>query len=328
MSRIAAVVIPMRNEQADIEGCLRAVAAQDVGPESLEVIVADGGSTDGSCALVEALGPSLEFGRFECVDNPIGGIGAGLNRAVAAATAELVVRVDARSRIEPHYVRTVLEILQDRADVGVCGGAQVALDREAGLVSAGIARALGNRFTTGLSRYRRGAGSGPADTVWMGAFRLDQLRDMGGWNEDLSVNEDYELCERYRAGGLGVWFEASLRSGYLPRADLVALARQYYTFGRTKGARWAGGAPITGRHVVLLAVPPLAAAGAAVAVRRIGAFSVAGGFVGLLFGIDHFGSSSPAPVPVRSAAVVATVVSDLAWWSGVVTGFLGGRTSR
>ena len=325
MTGIATVVIPMRNEEADIEGCLRAVAAQDVGAVALEVIVADGRSTDRSRAVVERLGAALDFGRFRCIDNPAGGIGSGLNAAMAEGSAPFVIRVDARSRIEPHYVRTVVGVLQRRPEVGVCGGAQVPVDRGTGVVSAGIARALGNRYTTGLSRYRRGRESGPADTVWMGAFRRQDLRDLGGWDEELAVNEDYELCERYRARGFAVWFDASLRSGYLPRPDLLSLARQYRSFGRTKGLRWASGAEMAGRHVALLAGPPVAVFCAGVGAIRLGVPKVAVGSAAVLFAADHLGSTGPARLTERSTAVAATLVSDLSWWSGVVSGFVDAK---
>lgn len=328
MTPVASVIIPVRNEEADIEGCLRAVAAQDVGADRLEVIVADGRSIDRSRALLEASGPTLSFGRFTCIDNPAGGIGAGLNLALAVASSAVVVRVDARTRIEPHYVRTVAAVLGCRPDVGVCGGAQIPLDRGTGLISAGISRALANRFTTGLSRYRLSTRSGLADTVWLGGFRTHELRDLGGWDEALAVNEDYELCERYRRRGLGVWFEASLRSGYLPRPDLRSLARQYHTFGRTKGARWADGARITGRHAVLLAIPPTVAVGAIMAGRRVGGPTVVGLTTAALLAADHVGSGRSATFRERSTAVLATVVSDLSWWTGVVAGFVGRRRRR
>lgn len=322
MTLVASVIVPVRNEEVDIEGCLRAVAAQDLGAKTLEVIVAEGRSTDGTRAVLQQVGPELGFGRFEVVDNPDGGIAAGLNAATGSATAPVVVRVDARSRVEPHYVRTVVDVLEARTDVGVVGGSQVPVDRGTGLVSAGIARALSNRYTTGLSRYRRGATSGPADTVWMGAFRATELRCLGGWDEALVVNEDYELCERYRASGRLVWFEPSLRSGYLPRAALGALARQYGRFGRAKGRRWRSGAAMSPRHLVLLLTPPTVIALAVSAVRRVSAPAAATAAVAAALAADELGSRERAPVAVRCIAIGASTVTNAAWWLGVLAGFL------
>ncbi|MGH9181740.1 MAG: glycosyltransferase, partial [Acidimicrobiales bacterium] len=223
----ATVLIPTRNEEADLAGCIACVRAQDVGAAALEVIVVDGMSTDATVSLVRAAAATAGFARFSLIANPDVRTAAGLTRALGEVTTPIVVRVDARSRIPPGYVRVVCDTLDRRPEVGVVGGAQVPVDGGAGTVPSGIARALSNRYTTGLSRYRRRVGSGITDTVWMGAFRTDELRALGGWDRDHGINEDYELNQRYRDDGRLVWFEATLRSGYVPRRDLASLARQY-----------------------------------------------------------------------------------------------------
>lgn len=329
MRLVASVLIPVRNEEADIEGCLRCLANQDLGAGAIEVIIADGRSTDRTVAVIGGLAAELGFGRLECVDNPRTGISAGLNVALALATASVIVRIDARSRIEPHYVRTVVEVLKARDEVGVVGGAQIPIDRGSGSLTAGIARALLNRLTTGFSRYRRRGTSGPSDTVWMGAFRTRELRALGGWDEELSINEDYELCERYRAQGRLVWFRDDLRSGYLPRADLEQLARQYFAYGLAKGARWAEGTPVAPRHLVLVASPPLAVLAGGALARRIGVPPTAFIAAAAAFAVDHLGGpSAPASMAHRAVAVVATGTYVGAWWSGALVGWLRGRGRR
>lgn len=321
MTVLASVIIPVRNEEADIVQCLRAVASQDIGAAALEVVVSDGRSTDRTRLILEEVAPSFGFGQFLCVDNPTGGIGAGLNRALDEVSSPYVVRVDARSRIEPHYVRTVVEELESRSKLGVVGGAQVPIDRNTGWVSSGIARSLGNRLTTGLSRYRIASDSGASDTVWMGAFRTAELRQLGGWDESLEVNEDYELCERYRTGDRTVWFCSNLRSGYVPRSDFRSLARQYYRYGRTKGRRWASGSSIGTRHLTLMAMPPASTALLVFSVRRIGFRRTLALVGGIALALDHFGASARSANPmVRLTSVAAAATFASSWWTGVVAG--------
>src|SRR5207302_99138 len=76
------VIIPARNEAAHIGRCVRSVLAQDVSG-GLEVLVADGHSTDGTAQLARAAGAHV-------VDNPGGITPAGLNRALAAARGAVV----------------------------------------------------------------------------------------------------------------------------------------------------------------------------------------------------------------------------------------------
>lgn len=327
MRLLASVVIPCRNEAADIEDCLARVAEQDVGADSLEVILADGRSEDDTVALAVDAAARHGFGRFEVVDNPEGRTAAGLHRALAAVSADYVVRVDARSRIHPGHVRRAVTVLAERPEVGVVGGAQVPIDRGTGTMSAAIARALSNRYTTGLSRYRRTQRSGPSDTVWMGTFRTADLRALGGWDPNHGVNEDYELNARFRGAGRTVWFDGELGAGYLPRGDLRSLARQYFSFGLSKGAQWATGGRPALRQLLLVAVPPLTVGVLAAGIRAGGAPRTAIAALGAVAAVDHVGAASaPAPPRVRLAAMAATVTFPAAWWIGVVVGWAGRRS--
>jgi succinoglycan biosynthesis protein ExoA len=316
------VLIPTFNEEADIEECLDAVAAQDVGAGLLEVVMVDGGSTDRTVARATGHAQAAGFGSFVVIENPARRTAAGLALGLQHVTAPYVVRVDARSRIPHDYVRMVTGVLEQRPDVGVVGGAQVPLDRAGGAVGSGIARALSNRYTTGLGRYRRSATSGPADTVWMGAFRTADLRAVGGWDPEHGINEDYELNARFIAAGYTVWFEGSVRSGYVPRRDLPALARQYYSYGRAKGSAWRDGQRPAPRQLALLGAPAAAAAIGVLSSRRIGLARTALIGAMTLLAIDEIGGpKSRASLRVRFAAVTATLTFSAAWLSGVVTGW-------
>ncbi|MGE3620147.1 MAG: glycosyltransferase, partial [Acidimicrobiia bacterium] len=154
------VLIPMRDEAAAIGGCLDAIVAQDYPQERIEVLVVDGDSSDGSADAAAAALAGRGFARAEVIHNPIATTPSNLNVGLRVATGDITCRIDARTRIEPHYVRTCVAILCSRPEVSVVGGSQVALDRDGSLRAVGIARALNNRYAMGGSRYRRAAGSG------------------------------------------------------------------------------------------------------------------------------------------------------------------------
>jgi hypothetical protein len=222
-------------------------------------------------------------------------------------------------------VRLAVRLLNERSDIGVVGGAQVPIAPPRGVIAAGIARSLSNRYTTGLSRYRRSTWSGPADTVWMGCFRTADLRAIGGWDPEHGVNEDYELNQRLRSAGFLVWFHESMGAGYVPRRELRELGRQYYAFGRSKGSQWASGSRPSPRHFVVLAVPPFALAGLAACARRCGPPTAITASTVALAALDHFGARSVAAPPlVRATSVASTLTFAMAWWIGVITGWLHG----
>jgi GT2 family glycosyltransferase len=70
--------------------------------------------------------------------------------------------------------------------------------------------------------------------VYLGAFRREALEEVGGWAEDVGVNEDYELNYRIRRAGGRVHYEPDIEVGYRPRTSFRALAKQYVRYGRSK----------------------------------------------------------------------------------------------
>ncbi len=323
---LVSVIVPTLEEAADIEECIATLAAQDYPTAAIEVIVVDGCSSDRTRERAERALTQSQFRRGVVLTSSEPRTSRSLNVGLESARGTYVVRIDARSRVAPGYIRRCVETLSLKREVGVTGGGQVAQPRGPGASDVGIARALRNRWTTGLSRYRRSTQSGAADTVWMGAFRRAELRSLGGWNPAVALNEDFELCRRYRDGGATVWFDGSLQSGYVPRPDMGALGRQYLRFGRVKGTWWARGDRPRPRQLLLLAAP-LFGAGIVMALRRrlgwTGAALVTGAS---LIVVEAAGTREPrGGVGAHLAGTAAIVTSAGAWWLGTIIGFVGDR---
>jgi glycosyltransferase involved in cell wall biosynthesis len=315
---LVSVIIPAREEAADIEACIDHVAAQDHPHDRLEVIVVDGGSTDGTAEVARRALARHGFHHSAVLTNREATTPSNLNVGLRYATGEIVCRVDARTRIQPHYVRTCAALLVERPDIAVVGGAQIAIPRDGTWRATGIARALNNRYSMGGSRYRRATASGPSDTVYLGAFRRAELLAHHGWDERLLSNQDFDLNRRMAAGGY-VWFEASLRSGYVPRASYQALWRQYLRFGKAKVDYWrlTGDRPQR-RQEMLLAAPVAGAAAvaAATAKHRLGSLALLG-VVGLL-GIEVAGGERRrTPVLAHLTSAAAMVCVGAGWTVGV-----------
>ena len=151
---LVSVIIPALNEAADIAGRIRAIGAQDH-PICSIVRLVDGDSDDGTIEEAKRAAAHFGFRDFRVFTNPRRRTSCALNVALPNAQGEIVVRVDARSRVEPHYVRTCVDVLRDRREVGEVGGAQIATPRSHRPLDVGLARAQRNRLTSGFSRYRR-----------------------------------------------------------------------------------------------------------------------------------------------------------------------------
>lgn len=222
------VVMAVRNEATHIEATLDTVLGQDY-PGEIEVVVADGRSTDGTSAIL--LRRAVGEPRLQVVDNPDQSAAAGLNRAIASSSGTIVVRCDGHSELRDDYVRLAVEILSQTGAANV-GGRQVAEGTT--LLEQTVAIAMTTPFGVGNARFRYSTAAGPTDTVYLGTFPRQVLDDVGGFDTKLLRNQDYELNYRLRRTGRIVWFDPRLLVTYRPRSSLRALWRQYLDYGRWK----------------------------------------------------------------------------------------------
>lgn len=229
-SPTVAVVLPVRDEAEGLAAAVASVLAQDV-PDggTLEVCVAVAPSDDDTRAVADRLADGDP--RVTVVDNPAGLTPAGLNAAIGATSAPVVVRVDGHAELPPGYVARAVATLA-RTGAAVVGGIQD--PRGTTPFEEAVGRAMASRFGAGDARFHYGGPEGPVDTVYLGVFRREALDAVGGYDEGLVRNQDYELNHRLRMAGGEVWFDPELRVGYRPRSSLRALARQFAQYGRWK----------------------------------------------------------------------------------------------
>lgn len=218
------VIMPVRNEEGFIARSLGAALAQDYPPERVEVIVADGQSEDHTREVIASL-PGAE--RVQVVDNPQRRQAFGLNLALRQARGEIIVRVDGHTIIAPDYVRQCVQALQESGAVNV-GGRMEPLG--ATPMGRAIAAAGASRFGVPTA-FHVSPTPQYTDTVYLGAWRREALLAVGGFDERLRVNEDYELNHRLRQAGGRVYLTPAIRSTYFGRQTIVALARQYFAYG-------------------------------------------------------------------------------------------------
>ena len=305
--------MPVRNEAANVGVAVAAVLAQDY-PGQLDVCVAVGPSSDRTQVVADVL---AQDERVSVVANPAGVTPAGLNAAIAATDGEVVVRVDGHSELSPGYVHRAVETLERTGAVNV-GGIQRATGRTP--FEQAVAAAMTSRFGVGDAKFHYGGEEGPTDTVYLGVFRRDALEAVGGFDETLVRNQDYELNWRLREAGGTVWFDPELWVTYRPRGSVGALARQYLEYGRWK-------AEVVRRHPRSLRwrqlVAPATVIGIAVGVllapwRRIG--TLAPGVYGAAVLAASATTGRSWPERVRLGAIFPTM--HLSWGVGFWRGAL------
>jgi succinoglycan biosynthesis protein ExoA len=227
------VLIPCRNEERTIGLVLEALRRQTFPPGQIEVIVADGRSTDGTREKIEDFARAHSGFALRWVDNPGLSAPAGLNAGLREARGQFVVRMDAHAIPEPDYIEQCVQAFARLGCDGVGGGIQIQPGGN-GVIARAIASAVANPFATGGVRYRSGGAEGEVDTVPFAAFHREIFSRVGLFNEQVPVNEDYEFNYRVRKAGGRIFFTPKIRSRYIARADLGAVTRQYFFYGHQK----------------------------------------------------------------------------------------------
>lgn len=259
---LVTVVVPACNEERSLGECLRSICAQD--HESLQIVVVDGASTDGTVDLVRAA--MAADPRIELVHNRRRNIPSSLNLALSRARGRWLVRVDAHSTVPPSYVRTAVERLAE-GRWGAVGGRKDGVGRTA--AGRAIAVAMASRLGVGNSTYHFGTAPQEVDHLPFGAYPLEVVQALGGWDERLSANEDFEFDHRLREAGLRLLFEPRMVIRWECRQSLGDLFRQYHRYGRGKvDVAWLHPRSMGPRHLAPPAFVAYLALAAATGIRR------------------------------------------------------------
>jgi succinoglycan biosynthesis protein ExoA len=222
------VIMPVQNEAEMIRQALGSVLAQDYPADRLEVLVVDGQSTDQTVALARFAAGSDT--RVKLLSNRGRIQSCGMNIGVSTARGDVIVRVDGHTIIAPDYVsRCVHHLLETGAE---CVGGPL---RYTGVTPTG--KAIESAYRSPFcvpSRYRISRHAEYADTVYLGAWPRRVFEKIGGFNEALAVNEDYEFSYRIRKAGGRIYLTPDIYAEYYGRQSSGALWRQFFRYGRWK----------------------------------------------------------------------------------------------
>jgi GT2 family glycosyltransferase len=194
-------------------------------PGGAHVVVVDNDSRDGTVELVRS-----EFPDVELVASARNlGFAAATNAAIRRGSAPYVLALNPDTEVADGALARLVALLEERPELGMVG---CRLERAGG----GFDHAAKRSFPTPLSALGHFAGigrrpgapgalaayrvpaldeheSGPVDAV-NGAFMLMRrraLEEVGLFDEGYWMYmEDLDLCYRFAARGLGVWYEASV----------------------------------------------------------------------------------------------------------------------
>jgi len=222
------VAIPTYNEEPFLGDCLESLLTGDYPHDRLQVIVADGRSTDRTRELVQQL--QTRWPLIELMDNPDRHQAGAINRAFSAAKPEssLLIRIDAHATYAPHFlIQCFRSATRSGADLIVFRNVPLARTPFQEMLVACLASPL----AVGGARYRKASSCGPVDHGQHGCFLRSAFEQIGGYDPSMVPNEDGELSYRLLASGRSIFLDPDLEMRYYPRNTFRSLARQYFRWG-------------------------------------------------------------------------------------------------
>ncbi|MFD2239241.1 glycosyltransferase [Aureimonas populi] len=216
------IIIPAWNCERRIAMTLEAIAGQSAPRERFEVIVVDNGSTDGTAEAVR------KFDFVTLLSEPLPGSYRARNRALAVARGEYVLFTDGDCVPDREWVAQALAVIERRPEAGLYAG-HVALFREEG---AGLFGARYEELTAFNQKVNVEFGH-CVTANWL--CRRDDLRAIGGFNQEVLSGGDVECSRRMVAAGHELVYVPEMIVGHPTRATLRELVRKRR---RVVGGRW------------------------------------------------------------------------------------------
>ncbi len=207
------LISTVKDVAAHIEEFLGSVAMQTRSPD--EVIIVDGGSTDGTPQLLrrdEAVTVIEERGA---------NISRGRNLAIAAATHDVIAVTDADCVLDPAWLERILEPIES--------GADVAMGFTEPIVDGFLQECLASINLPDASEVDPARFMPSSRSV---AFRRGSIEAAGGYPEWLAIGEDMWVNHRWRELGLDMRFAPDAVVRWRLRPTLTATWAQYFKYAR------------------------------------------------------------------------------------------------
>ena len=250
---LVSVVIPCRNEVGYIGRCLDSIVANGYPHDRLDVVVADGMSTDGTRDLLRDYSTKHPFIRM--VDNAARVTPAAFNTGVTSARGDLVMIMSAHATYAPHAIEKCVAYSREYNADNV-GGVWKIATRGDSIMDAAVGVALGHPFGVGGATYRTGRATEPrwVDTAAYGCYRRDVFERVGLFNPKLIRGQDMEFNMRLKRIGGRTLLAPDVEITYYARSQFRDFARHNFRNGE-----WAvipffhsDVVPVSPRHLIPL----------------------------------------------------------------------------
>lgn len=199
---------------------------QDYCLDCMEILIADGISTDGTTELLDAY--KRKYDNLRVFINPVGIVPTGMNLLIQKSKGDIIIRIDGHTTVERDYVRKCVEVLK-KTNADNVGGK---MDPKGETIfGEAVALATCSRFGIGNARFHYSDKEEHVDTVYMGAWPREVFKKIGLFDEELVRDQDDEFNYRIRKASGRIILSPEIKSKYIVRSTPNSLWKQYFQYG-------------------------------------------------------------------------------------------------
>lgn len=258
---MVSVIMPVRNEADTIRTTIASLLKQDYPVEMMEIIIADGLSTDGTDEVIRQM--EAQYNNVRYLPNTGKIVSTGLNLAIQKSVGEVIVRMDAHSVYPNDYISKLVQAL-DEYNADNVGCVIETIPANDTLMAKAIAIGLSSPFGVGNSKFRVGVKEAmEVDTVPFGCFRREVFDKIGWFDEELIRNQDDEFNARMLRNGCRIVLIPDITCRYQARDSYRKLSAMLFQYGLFKPlVNWKLGQIATFRQLVPMLLILFVAGGA------------------------------------------------------------------
>ena len=211
---VVATVIPTWQEAEHIERCLRSLIDQTYPSHLHQILVLDGGSTDGTIPIVERLIEESKTNggpRITLLENPFKFVPHARNMALEFldSDVEFILEMIGHAWLPPDHLEIRMSRLHSiESDIGTKLGGLGAIVRKSDLPLSQVGKWIESTLSCrlgGSGQFARFSKEGPTKIPPFTLYRREAIEDVGGWNEHFLTTQDSEINLRLIQNGWPLW---------------------------------------------------------------------------------------------------------------------------
>lgn len=205
------VCIPIKNDSQHLDSLMESFSVSDINRFKYEIIICDGGSTDGIEEVVQKWKSSLNI-TLAITENGTASI--NLNKGISLAKFEVFCRIDSHCLVAADFFSNGMDELASMSSEACAVGPIIDVyPTKPTFIGKAISKAFMSPFFMGPSKFKKSNcfknQSGSVDTIYLGFFFTNDLREINGFNERIKRKQDIDLLRRLKTTTKKYLFQSS-----------------------------------------------------------------------------------------------------------------------